>query len=101
MSGKVFNGLKMNGYVPDIFTGKAICTCGREFTPEGFSQWEAQREANRQKTACFESHDTSIEHDDYMIAQGVMRANRIHWPNPTLERCEATSAALHADGRLR
>jgi hypothetical protein len=92
-----FNGMTFYGFAPEYFESKRTCSCGREFEAKEFSRIDADYFTLMALRDC----EKSIEHEDRLIAQGVMRANRIHWPNPTLEKCEATSAALHADGRLR
>jgi hypothetical protein len=95
-----FNGMTFYGMAPEYFDSVRTCSCGREFKASEFGKTDADYKTLMAVRKCEEQHD-SVAHQDWLIAQGVMRANRIHWPNPTLERCEATSAALHADGRLR
>jgi hypothetical protein len=94
--------IEYNGQVPVPQTQQVPC----DFCEEGFhtgvaftkddALWQARHERGRCRAKAELSDDVLRD-----IANGVKRRNPEHWVGNTLSRLEATSAALHADGRLR
>jgi hypothetical protein len=94
--------VQYNGQTPILQTESVPC----EFCDTGyhigtaFTKSDARWNARHSRGACRAKAELS---DDVLqqIARGVMSTNPEHWVGNTLSRLEATSAALHADGRLR